>query len=69
MCFSGLAPKLPAPPPPPPMLPDAKIQGAGANQRTKAFGATGPMSTIMNSGGALGLVTPPQTTNKAMLGG
>lgn len=68
MCFGGSAPTPPPPVPPPPQLPDTNVQQAGANARARAGAAMGPMSTILNMGGAQGLQAPPSTT-KSSLGG
>lgn len=65
-------PKIPPPPPAanPPILADPAVQGAGANQRTRAAMAAGMGfgGTVQNAGGSQGLVTPANTAQKSLLG-
>lgn len=70
MCFGGSSIPAPAPVPPPPapapQLPDQSVQAAGDTARARALAAIGPAATILT--GPQGLVTPPQTAAKSLLG-
>ena len=70
MCFgSPSVPPVPPAPAPPPALPDAGVQQAGTDQRSRAAMAYGAAQTILT--GPQGLVTPANTTasGKTLLGG
>lgn len=66
MCFGGppptpQVPQMPAAPPPGPTPLDPAVVKAGDDMKRKAQAAAGYSSTITNSGGGAGLLTPAFT--------
>ena len=71
MCMFS-APSMPAPPPPPPPPPDPpkkvdpEVQAARNDERSRIRAMAGRKSTIATS--AQGLLTPPNSFRKKLLG-
>lgn len=68
MCMGG-GPSLPPAPPPVPQPEDPAVKEKAKNAETAARNRKGFGSTIVNSGGGLGVQTQPQMQRKTLLGG